>query len=465
MTITAQVLFAQGGGQLSVSATLAQAAYHLSASELTGNGINLSNPAGDQAFASLTGSLQWLTATELPTLAPVPSGNPDFPFNGLDSGVYTHANAAAIVGRSTDALFLSFRGTNDTAGAGNILFGTPDNTQWSDPAAHYAELADLIAAVDAYVADGTNGIAHVYISGHSLGGAMAQEYMRAHAGGLYEAVTFASIGSDLPGGADITDPRETNIWVNNDVARIRFAATHEDVGDNNFVDSGLGIFNGGAIHEMKFYAALAQFLDANSVPLSSINDGTALNIDSLILRVSDFRPVDGVFVFGDNDDQLAGTDVADILVGGAGRDQLFGYGGSDYLTGGFGTDSLNGGQGNDHLLGGLQADRLRGGAGADQFDFNTVQDSKRGAAHDTILDMRRHVDHIDLDDIDAKVGGGDDAFRWIGLQHFHGRAGELHIVQKNGFVLIEGDINGDRRADFQIEASHVIVLSKGDFIL
>ncbi|MEQ1578445.1 MAG: M10 family metallopeptidase C-terminal domain-containing protein [Hyphomicrobium sp.] len=456
MTITAQQLFAQSGGQLSAAATLALAAYHLSAPEQTGDGINLSNAAGNQAFADLTGSLQWLTDSDLPALIPTATGNPDFPFDGLTGGVYTHGNAAAIIGRSTDALFLSFRGTNDTAGAGDVLFGTPDNNQWSDPAAHYAEFADLIAAVDAYVANGTNAITKVYVSGHSLGGAMAQEFMRTHAGALYEAVTFASIGSDLPGGADQSDPRETNIWINNDISRVRFAVTHEDVGDNNFVDSGLGFFSAGSIHDMRVYTSLSQFLDANAVPLSAINGTGALDIDSLILRVSDFRPADGVYEFGAANDFLIGTGDADIIAGGAGTDRLEGRSGADYLSGG---------AGDDHLLGGQQADTLRGGAGGDRFDFNSARHSARGASHDTILDMNRGIDHIDLKDIDAKLGAGNDAFRWIGAKKFHGNAGELHIVKKNGYVLVEGDINGDGRADFQIEADHLGALGRGDFIL
>ena len=456
MTDTAQALFAQAGGQLSFAAALAQAAYHLAAAEKPGDGINLPSSAGNAAFADLSGKLQFLTTTELPSLASAVSGNPDFPFDGLSNGVFTHANAAAIVGRSSDALFISFRGTNDTTGFGDVLFGTPDNNQWSDPAAHYAEFASLISAIDAYAADPNNAISKIYVSGHSLGGAMAQEFMRTHAGIQYEAVTFASIGSDLPGGTDIADPRETNLWINNDIARIRFALTHEDVGDNNFADSGLGIFSASSIHDIRVYTALSTFLDANAVPLALINSGTGQDIDALLLQVSDFRPADGVVDFGGGDDLLIGTELAEILVGGAGQDRLEGHGGADYLSGGGGSD---------RLLGGLQTDTLHGGAGADQFDFNSIREIGRGAARDIIDDMNSGIDDIDVKTIDARVGSGNDAFKWIGARAFHGRAGELHIVKKDGYVLVEGDINGDRRPDFQLEVDHVTGLGRGDFIL
>jgi hypothetical protein len=74
-------------------------------------------------------------------------------------------------------------------------------------------------------------------------------------------------------------------------------------------------------------------------------------------------------------------------------------------------------------------------------------------------------EEIDLSGIDAKSGGGDDAFKWIGKQAFHGVKGELHFVRKDGYVLVEGDVNGDGRADFQIQVFGVGSLAKDDFVL
>jgi len=45
----------------------------------------------------------------------------------------------------------------------------------------------------------------------------------------------------------------------------------------------------------------------------------------------------------------------------------------------------------------------------------------------------------------------------------------LHVVKKAGFVIVEGDVNGDGRADFQIEVHNLTAdlngLAKADFIL
>jgi serralysin len=87
------------------------------------------------------------------------------------------------------------------------------------------------------------------------------------------------------------------------------------------------------------------------------------------------------------------------------------------------------------------------------------------ARRDVITDFERGLDEIDLSGIDAKKGGADNAFKWIGNSAFHGKAGELHYLKKAGFLLVEGDINGDRKADFQIEVSGINKLFADDFIL
>jgi hypothetical protein len=59
----------------------------------------------------------------------------------------------------------------------------------------------------------------------------------------------------------------------------------------------------------------------------------------------------------------------------------------------------------------------------------------------------------------------------ISGQDFHGKAAELHFVQnnlagsKNDFTLVEGDLDGDKSADFQIELAGLHTLAKSDFIL
>jgi hypothetical protein len=116
-------------------------------------------------------------------------------------------------------------------------------------------------------------------------------------------------------------------------------------------------------------------------------------------------------------------------------------------------------------LGALQAN-LTGGTENDRFVFNALADSKRGAAREVVSDFS-HIqgDTIRLSLIDAKKGGADNAFHFIGAHKFHHKAGELHFLHKNGFVLVEGDVNGDGKADFQIEVHGVAGLMSGDFDL
>lgn len=144
--------------------------------------------------------------------------------------------------------------------------------------------------------------------------------------------------------------------------------------------------------------------------------------------------------------------------------------GDDRLVGSKGANALSGGRGDDILTGGAGEDRLSGGSGEDRFVFRSKADSVVGGDRDLITDFTG-ADLIDLSAIDAKSGSGNDAFRFIKTADFHDRAGELHAVRidKSGsskdLTLIEGDINGDGKADFQIALKGLHTLTAGDFAL
>lgn len=165
---------------------------------------------------------------------------------------------------------------------------------------------------------------------------------------------------------------------------------------------------------------------------------------------------DGTFDFAGND--------ADLLIGSAR---------ADTLSGNRGNDALVGLAGNDRLIGGAGADFLVGGAGADVFVFRSAAEiGKRVGARDTIADFEHGRDRIDLSAIDAngKAPGQPD-FTLLSAKGtaFGGKAGELrwyHASEKGKPVtVVEGDIDGDGRADFSLALAGRLLLDRGDFIL
>jgi hypothetical protein len=141
-------------------------------------------------------------------------------------------------------------------------------------------------------------------------------------------------------------------------------------------------------------------------------------------------------------------------------------GGGFALTGNTLANTLEGNESANVITGGLGKDTMRGGAGHDVFDFNAINEiGKTAATRDVILDFKHKTDDIDLKTIDAKTGGGNQAFTFIGTEAFHHVKGELHYSQKGGHTIVEGDTNGDGKADFQIDLAGKIALTKIDFIL
>ncbi|MGH6735218.1 MAG: M10 family metallopeptidase C-terminal domain-containing protein [Methyloceanibacter sp.] len=164
--------------------------------------------------------------------------------------------------------------------------------------------------------------------------------------------------------------------------------------------------------------------------------------------------------------QLLPSELGDVIRGFGGNDRIAGLGGDDLLLGGSGWDVLRGGDGDDVLTGGRGRDFHYGDAGADRFDFNSLGESGLGAANrDRIRDFQRGQDDIDLIGIDAKKGvAGNNAFDWIGKSDFHGVKGELRYEDRGSTVIVQGDVDGDGRADFEIFVN-VGSLSRGDFLL
>lgn len=246
-------------------------------------------------------------------------------------------------------------------------------------------------------------------------------------------------------------------------------------GDGNdllTVGSGDNVLKGGAGND-----SVALF-DANGAVNVSLelqgaaqDTGQGMMLLKLVenLSGSDFNDI----LTGDNhDNNLLGAYGDDTLVGGKGNDYLYGDGlmsidgigysgairifaddtdGATDHDGNFarGNDTLGGGKGNDKLYGAGGADDLRGGAGDDDFIYRFTNDSKPGE-EDTIRDLR-NSDVIDLSQIDAIVGGADDAFTLVPV--LTGAAGEIALRPMGGgshFTVLEAEVDGDGIVDMRI---------------
>jgi Ca2+-binding RTX toxin-like protein len=227
-------------------------------------------------------------------------------------------------------------------------------------------------------------------------------------------------------------------------------------------------------------------------------------------------------LWGDlGDDTLSGAGGADSLRGGAGDDVLDGGLGADRLDGGDGTDGvsylhsslgvtvdlgtglarfgdaegdvlvgienltgsvrgdtltgnsvanmLSGEDSNDRLTGAGGADVLNGGLGGDLFTYRAVSDSTVAVAgRDTIQDFNSlEGDKIDLSQIDADghAANGDTAFHFLGGNPFTGAGAEIRVTAEGPDLLVQGDVNGDKVADFAILVLGTITLTATDFVL
>ncbi len=119
------------------------------------------------------------------------------------------------------------------------------------------------------------------------------------------------------------------------------------------------------------------------------------------------------------------------------------------------------------ITGGLGRDTLTGGEGRDRFEFSSIFDISKLGANDVSTDFAKG-DVIDLSCIDANtLRRGDQDFKFIGDSGFSGRAGELNYVVVGANVIVQGDVNGDKTSDFQLEltGAGTLALQKWDFIL
>ncbi|MBK6998771.1 MAG: hypothetical protein IPH35_01930 [Rhodoferax sp.] len=181
------------------------------------------------------------------------------------------------------------------------------------------------------------------------------------------------------------------------------------------------------------------------------------------------------FLYGnDGNDTLIGSAESDQIDGGAGNDTIYGDYSNKSDTGEPLSISPNPGNGNDPLWGIREGDTLTGGTGADRFTYIHIKESPPGTnKHDVITDFSSvQGDKIDLSAMDANLSTSTtiDKFTFIGSRNFgsSSSAHELRFVSTtSGSVtntLLQGDVNRDNVADFEIALTGVTSLTINDFV-
>lgn len=332
-------------------------------------------------------------------------------------GAITDKSSVALVGRSSDALFLTFRGTDNPGDMEEDLLSM---------SRHYARYAPLFEGIDQYLADHPE-IKQVYVSGHSLGGQMAMLYLHDHpdsAAHKYAALTYEAANKLPPATGDLrfvnfemkgdpvpdlglnsnygktvhlnyekdypllSDPLQPHYMVNINTQldkAISVLPTVDKLGLNERVyvdDNSDGVIVTeetaplkplgenpiqalGGLAANLFWAedALEYQLTAYNIRTSFAGDGT------LVLR-SVYGLAGGQYTITENrvktvilgDDKVSGSENINIAGGAASWNlTLVGNAGNNILFGGAGADTLIGGADKDWLVGGQGDDVLYGG--------------------------------------------------------------------------------------------------------
>ncbi|PXW86082.1 lipase (class 3) [Nitrosomonas sp. Nm84] len=255
---------------------------------------------------------------------------------------YDFKNASATVGLTIldgkRTLGVSFEGTNSALTLDGITDLLQD-AKYID--AYYNSLFDFNQAIYKYVMQSANNIEQVLVTGHSLGGSAAQNFMVDYSSlsSKFIGVTFGSPGSGSPG-SNIVMP----------LPRDRFVNIQHDGDPVPFLGK------------------------ANGYELS----GSVINVDmeddgSLFQEHSIFSPLDNSkasyretieFITAQLDPKTLFQDMS-IVPGTDGDDKLNARAGKngEILLGGRGNDSLKGG-----LIDGLDTQVFKGGLGNDTID-------------------------------------------------------------------------------------------------
>jgi Ca2+-binding RTX toxin-like protein len=374
-------------------------------------------------------------------------GSGDDDLDGGDgSDTVSFSNAAAGV-----EVDLALAGPQDT-GAGSDLIVNIENALGSDFADYLRGNADANRLFGGVGAD-------------RLFGSAGADRLRGEGG---DDVLDGGIGiDDMAGGAgdDLYVARETGDL-----------ATEADEGGHDAVRSTADYTLGDHLEDLYLQglavSGTGNDLDNLVVGNNGANVLTGLGGNDILRGYSGVDDLSGgagddTFYGGLGDDDLKGESGNDRLNGEGGADLIQGGDDDDHLFGRDGADELIGGQGMDRLEGGAQSDILTGGADLDFFGFGNGDVPGTRASADRITDFSQSEgDRIHLRQIDANLGvAGDQNFQFIGESQFSGKTGELRFDQVGGDTYVQGDVDGDRAADFFVRVDGIHALVATDFVL
>lgn len=293
--------------------------------------------------------------------------------NGLGGEAYVAENS------STGEVALVFTGTDQP---GDWFFDLTILTETIDLA--LGAFYPLIKAVERHASDLGYKLA---VTGHSLGGAMA-EYLYATRSAFDEG---AGIGS--PGvGLFNFDNSFVHVTREQDLIGRGFFILNSHIGPTfeiNDDNKAYGV--GGEAHFASNYASEMQEISHSSI-------GSTLFEDSHVYFFGDEKAEADLHTmagydayFGGNYDDIVfiGSGLSGNIDGGCGDDVISGDAFSDNLAGGDGNDLLLGFGGTDYLSGDSGNDRLEGGAGGDHYSigvgpWSDIVDDRGGDGIDTV---------------------------------------------------------------------------------
>lgn len=279
------------------------------------------------------------------------------------NGYYVNKNAAGFVAVNGDYLAIVFRGTDQLPRDIKDAVGRQD--------IHYDLLLPLIKSVETYLSIPANAhISKIYVTGHSLGGAMAERFAELAIlsrgvvdGKDVQIITFGSPGTKeehLSG--NLLDHVLRIVHTGDGVPKVdsvyglvqpgrEVSIDRPDVNgrfESGLPDRPIGVLKGiilttnfwrNAEHKIELYGSSIRQLIGANVQQFSVRDAAVvvMGTGGGVINLATAATAQLVI----------GTGVANKMVGSAQNDVFYGGGGSDRMDARGGDDFLNGGKGGD----------------------------------------------------------------------------------------------------------------------